>query len=341
MSEPALTIGRLEVALPNGSDGDALVHVRLPLTGRSLLFDAGDPRRLDPRDVLRLDHLFVSHCHVDHFIGFDWLVRPRVCRDDRLTCHGPDGFLDRVEARLRGYDWNLVEGNHFVVTAREVREGHVLSARFDSGRAFEREELPTELRRDVVFDDGAFEVRTAALDHRIVSRGWSLRLADRWHVDEDALAARGLAPGPWLGELKRRVEAGEEGDEPLVLPGGTAVPLARARDELLEARPGERFAYVTDTLWSERTRPRIVELARDADVFACEAPFLDVHADKAVASRHLTARQAGEAAGEAGARILLLFHVSDRYGGELSRHEAEAAAAAGPGVEVRVVPRPA
>ena len=69
--------------------------------------------------------------------------------------------------------------------------------------------------------------------------------------------------------------------------------------------PGERVAYVTDTLFGEHTKPRMLELARGADIFACEAPFLAEHGDKAQASRHLTARQAGELAGEAGAKTLL------------------------------------
>lgn len=333
-----MSAGRVEVSLPNGSDGDSLILVRLPETGRTMLFDAGDPSRLALRDVLRLDHLFVSHCHVDHFIGFDALVRARVCREDHLACHGPPGFVGRVQSRLGGYDWNLTEGNHFVLTAREVHGGRVLSARFDSGRAFEREDRPAEIRPSSVFEDDELVVHAAALDHHIVSMGWRLRWRDRWHVRPQALERAGLEPGPWLAELKRRSTAGEDGE--LELPGGGRLELARARRELLRVEPGERVAYVTDTLLGEHTRPRIVELARDADVFACEAPFLEEHGDKARASRHLTARQAGELAGEAGAKTLLLFHVSDRYQGDFARHAAEASEAAGAAVEVRTVAAP-
>ena len=338
MSEHAVTAGRIEVSLPNGSDGDSLVLVRLPETGRTMLFDAGDPSRLALRDVLRLDHLFVSHCHVDHFIGFDALVRARVCREDRLTCHGPPGFVDRVASRLGGYDWNLTEGNHFVLTAREVRGESVLAACFDSGRAFEREELPAEIRPDAAWGDEELEVFAAPLDHHIVSMGWRLQWRDRLHVRNEALREAGLAPGPWLAELKRRLAAGEGGE--VELPDGGTLGLDRARRELVTAEPGESVAYVTDTLFGEHTRPRIVELARDAQVFACEAPFLAEHGDKAESSRHLTARQAGELAGEAGAKVLLLFHVSDRYRSDFARHAAEAAEAAGSEVEVRTVPAP-
>jgi ribonuclease Z len=341
MSGHLIKSGRLEVELPNGSDGDSLVHVRLPLAGRSLLFDAGDTRHLAPRDVLRLDHLFVSHCHVDHFIGFDALVRARVCRADKLTCHGPPGFIDKVQSRLGGYDWNLTDGNHFELTAREVRGDHVHVARFDSGGAFEREERPHEPVADTVFDDGELEVRSAALDHRIVSQGWSLRWKDRFRVDAELLKRRDLRPGPWLAELKQRVSAGENDAAELELPDGSRMTLGQARDELLDVEPGERFAYVTDTLFADHTVPKIVGLASGADVFACEAPFLEGEIDKATASHHLTARQAGWLAGEAGVKTLLLFHVSDRYESDFQRHRDEASDAAGGKVEVVTVPRPA
>ncbi len=341
MSKEPIRAGRLEVELPNGSDGDSLVHLRLPQSGRSMLFDAGDPSRLPFRDVLRVDQLFVSHCHVDHFIGFDSLIRARVCREDRMTCHGPPGFLERVQSRLGGYDWNLTDGNHFQLTVREVREDRVLVARFDSGAGFQRADLPEETVGETVFDDGEIEVRSAALDHRIVSQGWSLRWRDHYHVQAETLAGRGLRPGPWIAELKRRLTAGEDDSTRLELPDGSTTSLAEARAQLLRVEKGERFTYVTDTLFAEHTRSRIVELAREADVFACEAPFLEDEIDKATASHHLTARQAGTLAGEAGAKLLLLFHASDRYQGDFSAHEAEASEAAGDGVEVRAVDRPA
>lgn len=335
-AERPVPLRELEVDLPNGSAGDALVHLRWRESNRSFLFDAGDPRRLDPRHVLRIDQLFVSHCHVDHFVGFDALVRPRVCRAERMTVHGPDGFLDRVEARLRGYDWNLTEGNHFVIDAREVREDRVLHARFDSGSAFERRDLP---------DTGAAEpwvtagvaVESVALEHRIPCRGWAVRAPDRLHVDVDALARAGLTAGPWLAELKQRSAAGD--GSAAMRPGdGPERTVAELARELLVRQDGERVAYVTDTLFTDGVLERVCRLADGAALFACEAPFLEEDGHRARQSRHLTAGQAGTLAAAAGARRLLLFHVSDRYGGELGRHVEEASRAAGGGVEVLALP---
>jgi ribonuclease Z len=326
----------LEAVLPNGSTGDSLLLLRGTAGGEVLACDAGDPSRIPPREVLRLSHLLVSHCHVDHFVGFDALVRPRVCRPERLVAHGPEGFLDRVQARLAGYTWNLVDGNHFVIEAREVHEDRVKRATFDSGHSFARREEPDEPRDGLgCLEDLGFRFESAALDHHVVSQGWAVQRPRRISVLTDRLAESGLVAGAWLGQLKAAISQDVPTRE-IELPTGarrTAGELAR---ELLEIGPGDRVAYVTDTVCDARTRPRIVALAAGADVFACGAPFADDAQERAALTRHLTASQAGSMAAEAGAKTLLLFHVSDRYGGRVERHVEEANDAAKGRVRVEV-----
>ena len=76
---------------------------------RAIMFDIGELNTLTPRDLLKVSHVFVTHTHMDHFIGFDRLLRIFLGRDKELHLFGPSGFFEHIEGKLRGYTWNLVE----------------------------------------------------------------------------------------------------------------------------------------------------------------------------------------------------------------------------------------
>jgi len=105
------------------------------------------------------------------------------------------------------------------------------------------------------------------------------------------------------------------------------VPLEEAASSLVLSTPGSSIAYVTDIKYTAPNREKAVDLARGADLFFCEAAFLQRDADHARRKHHLTAAQAGELARAAGAARLEIFHFSPKYLGEedLLIREAEAA----------------
>jgi ribonuclease BN (tRNA processing enzyme) len=86
---------------------------------------------------------------------------------------------------------------------------------------------------------------------------------------------------------------------------------------------GRVLAYSADTAPCEA----LLRLAQDADVFLCEASYLDGMDNPP--DLHLTGREAGEQATKAGVGVLLLTHLVTAWGSELETHDAAAAAFTG------------
>jgi ribonuclease Z len=75
--------------LPNGPAGDPVVWIDVLDEGTSLLIDMGDLRAVHHRKLLRVERAIVTHTHMDHFIGFDQLLRISLQRERELTLTGP------------------------------------------------------------------------------------------------------------------------------------------------------------------------------------------------------------------------------------------------------------
>jgi ribonuclease Z len=318
--------------LVNGPFGDPGLYVDLRWEGRALLFDLGYNDALPAAEVLRVSHIFVSHCHMDHFIGFDRVLRLFLAREKTLHLFGPPGIIGCVEGKLRGYTWNLVENYGFAIAVSEVHRDRVHRVLFPAATGFLPEAVDSAPFDGILLDESAFRVRTAHLDHRIYSLGFALEEKSHLNVDKDALARLGVPPGPWLSDLKQAIRRGEP-DEFVVtarwrLPGGTEQSqefrLGNVRDRLVRETRGQKIAYVVDTIFTPENAARIAELAYGADLFFCESPFLSEDEWQASKRYHLTARQAGLLGRAANVRKLVVFHFSPRYAGQAERIYREA-----------------
>lgn len=315
-------------SLVNEPFGDPGLYIDFLYDRRALLFDIGDISSLPPRKLLRLSDVFVSHTHVDHFIGFDHLVRICLGREKVIRFYGPPGFVDCVGHRLAGYTWNLVRNypTDFTVVAIEVHpDGSGLSAEFHCREAFRREGERTLTFTDgILLEEEAFLIRTTFLDHKIVSLGFALEEQLHVNIMKNRLDEMGLAVGPWLTELKRGVQQGAGDDGEIVVwrrEGGRRIEerrltIGELKRQALHIVPGQKIAYVTDVRNSPQNRERIVELARGADYFFIEAMFLHEEEARAAEKCHLTTRQAGELARQAGAARAIPIHFSAKHLGE-------------------------
>ncbi len=313
----------IEPALINDPFGDPGLLVQFLLQKRALLFDLGDLSALSNGALLKVSHVFVSHTHIDHFIGFDRLLRSLFGREKTVTIFGPKNIIQNVAGKLAGFTWNLVDqyDESLTIEVVEVRESGLLKGTF---RAIERFQLCDERQEPfvdgMIVDDPTFTVRTAILEHRVPCLGFALEEKPHVNIDKDKLESMKAEPGPWLNELKKSVLRDDLDstliEVPFKEPGGFRtedIPLGQLKNELVEVFPGQKIGYVVDTVFNDRNRKKIVDLVDSADIFFCESPFLADEEERGQARYHLTSRQAGTLAREAGVKQLQVFHFSSRH----------------------------
>jgi ribonuclease Z len=326
-----------EPALLNDQFGDPGLYVDFRDARRALLFDFGDVSRLPPRKPLRLSHVFVSHTHMDHFVGFDQWLRVVLGRKERIVLTGGPGFIERVGHKLAAYTWNVVHRYDvpLVIEAREALPGGGgRRAEFSSLARFERTNAaPWPRHGDALLAEENFRVRARFLDHDIVVLAFALEEAMHVNVWKNRLAGMGLTTGPWLREARRAILAAAPDDTPIDIRWndhlgrhGEVRPLGELRPAF-ECVPGTRIGYVTDTRCTDANLAALDGLLADVDLLFIESVFL--HADVAHAERknHLTARQAGEIARRVRAKAVVPFHFSPRYEGRSAQVIAEVQAA--------------
>jgi ribonuclease Z len=265
---------------------------------------------------------------MDHFAGFDRLLR--VCLHRAMPLHlvGPTDFADRVEHKLNAYTLNLLDEHpfDFLITATEFAEAgaeHVCE--FRALEAFRRRELsPVPLPPGMLLDEDEFQIRIVVLDHGTPCLAFSFEEKLRVNVWSEGLKSLQLGVGPWLKEAKRAVRRGAPDDSEVVVSPDQSIPLGMLKQHVLRTARGQKIAYVVDTAYHEENVDRIITLARGADQLFIEAAFIDADADVAAQRRHLTARQAGDIAKRAGVARFVPFHFSARYREQEDRLRSEA-----------------
>ncbi|MEW6439342.1 MAG: MBL fold metallo-hydrolase [bacterium] len=332
--------------LVNGPEGDPAVYAAFKYERRAFLFDLGDLCALSARSLLKVTHCFVSHTHVDHFIGFDQILRLHLGREKTLVIYGPPGFVSNVEGKLKGYSWNLVQNYpyDFRLEAHELGPGRLRAAAFGCREAFVSRPLarPAALEDgDVILDEPGLQVRASLLEHDIPCLAYVLEEKQHINVDKVRLEALGVRVGPWIRHLKEAIQKGEPDDLDIAVAAGERGPespprrfkLGKLRKDVIRITRGQKIGYVTDAAFTDANVEKIVRLCRGADILFCEAAFSERERARARERRHLTAHQAGVLAREAGAVRLVVFHFSPKYHTEPGLLLDEAAAAFGKAVE--------
>lgn len=245
--------------------------------GRLMMIDCGEGAQLQFRrqklKFSRLNHIFISHLHGDHFLGLPGLL-------STLALHGVGGAVT-VHTFAEGAD---ILRKILGVFCREL--------------GYELKFNVIESKRAVIYSDRSITVETFPLNHRVPAVGFLFREhPGERHIIGDM--ARFLEIP--LSQLPA-IKAGAD----FVRPDGTVVPNGRITTD---PSPAMSYAYCSDTAFN----PAIADDIRGVNTLYHEATYLDDSAYKAEARGHSTASQAGRIATLAGAKRLVLGHYSQAY----------------------------
>lgn len=325
-------------SLVNETSGDPGLFVPFSYDRFAYLFDIGDISPLSSRNLLKISHVFVSHTHMDHFVGFDTLLRIILGRNKTLYLFGPEGFLANVEGKLAGYSWNLVNNysNPLVLTVAELTDVYFIQRTLSCQHQFQP--VSEDVRRltdapAVLCENAMHKVTAAILDHGLPCLGFAFEENFRINIRKDMLNKLDLTTGPWLHDLKQAIYNQENPDSVISAPargektGEKTFRLGDLADQLAIISKGQKISYIADVAYTRANIAKIRKLAGNSDHLFIESPFLESDRVHAKRKKHLTARQAGEIAGLVGARRFTLFHFSPRYDTPASAFYAEANAA--------------
>ena len=169
-----------------------------------------------------------------------------------------------------------------------------------------------ELKGDETLDRGSYVVKAVRVDHRVNALGYVVEEKTRpGRFDPEKAKALGVTPGPNFGRIQR--------GETLTLLDGSQV---KPEQVMGGARRGRKVVISGDT----RPCNALAQAAEGADLLVHEATFSDEEQERALETRHSTAREAGKIAHQSKSQRLILTHLSSRHDVETAPLLAQARA---------------
>jgi ribonuclease Z len=246
--------------------------------GSNYLIDCGEGTQLQMSKYSvkrgKLDHIFISHLHGDHYFG---LI----------------GLLTSFNLNYRTTDLHLY-GPHGL---DEIMNVHFKYAETKLKYAIVYHELKADEPR-IIYENRYFSVETIILKHRLPTTGFLFKEKQPLRRIITEKIAEYKIPQTRIFEIKH-------GEDFVTEQGITIANTELTREPNLP----RSYAYCSDTIYLEEIVPQL----KGVDLLYHESTFIDEHADRAAETFHSTARQAATIAKKADVQKLLLGHFSARY----------------------------
>ncbi|TDE05526.1 ribonuclease Z [Flavobacterium hiemivividum] len=261
----------------------------LEIKNRLFLIDCGEGTQVQLRKnkirFSKINHIFISHLHGDHFFGLIGLVSTFTLlnRTTDLHIHGPKGIKEIIKLQLRltnsWTNYNL----HF----------HELESN----------------ESEIVFEDDKVVVKTIPLKHRIYTNGFLFEeKTDKRKLNTDAVQNY---------EIDKCYYQNIKNGKDITLDDGRIIENTQLT---FDPKPPLRYAFCSDTKYNED----IIPIIEGVDVLYHESTFLQSEETLAGKTMHSTAKEAATIALKANVKQLVLGHYSTRYENiSLFKEEAE------------------
>lgn len=261
----------------------------LEIKNRLFLIDCAEGTQVQLRKskvkFSKINHVFISHLHGDHFYGLVGLISTFMLlnRESDLTVHGPKGIKEIILLQLRAS--GSFTGYNLYFNELESKESQT------------------------IFEDDRVIVKTIPLKHRIYTNGYlfqeknverklNIEAVENYKIDK-----------VYFNKIKFG------GD--ITLENGTIIPNSELT---FDPQASKSYAFCSDTIYDES----IIPIIENVDYLYHESTFLESEAHLSEKTMHSTAKQAATIALKANAKNLILGHYSTRYGNiELFKEEAQ------------------
>jgi len=294
-----------------------LIYVR-PL-GRCLLFDCGQMHHLAKRVLKSIDAIFVSHAHMDHFMGMDIFIRHSHVSPRTIDVFGPPGIARKMEYKFSAYDWNLADtfwGNFRVA---EIDGHRITTTVYRGPDAFAP--TPEGVRIGEIYGNRFLKVESALCEHRIPVLAYRITETPAFMVDDARMAAAGVLKGAWIKDLERLFHTGTMEAASLTYHTGangrveeaTTSDAAAFYERIRRMEEPASVGYLTDIGYSEENLERVERLLSGVTLLICECAFLAADQEKAAASRHLCTTNLNRLLERLRPRYVVPMHLSKGY----------------------------
>lgn len=250
----------------------------LEIKNRLFLIDCGEGTQVQLRKnkikFSKINHIFISHLHGDHFFGLIGLVSTFTLlnRTTDLHIHGPKGIKEIIKLQLRlANSWTNYNLHFHELESNESQ---------------------------IVFEDDKVVVKTIPLKHRIYTNGFLFEeKIDKRKLNTDAVQNY---------EIDKCYFQNIKNGKDITLDDGRIIENAQLT---FDPQPPMRYAFCSDTKYNED----IIPIIEGVDVLYHESTFLQSEETLAGKTMHSTAKEAATIALKANVKQLVLGHYSTRY----------------------------